>query len=176
MKKQWEVFINLMVEDGDEIKAYRTAYPRTTSDAGARVSAARLLKNATIKNEIATRKRAIVAKADDLAAHDLKEERKRLYLTISDKREILYHIAKGKKMKVTDKDGNTVYRYPDDRDRIRAIELDNEISGDGFRPPEPQPGGTTINGPVYNTVVRKTVFRTRTTTSQPQTFTNQENE
>lgn len=174
MKRQWEVFIDYMARENDEVKAYRQAYPKTTSDEAARVSAARLLKNATIKNEIATRRSGIVAIADHAAAEEIKTERKRAALSLADKREILFHIAKGKKMKFTEKDGTTSWRYPEDRDRIRAIELDNEITGEGYRPPEP--GSTTINGPVYNTVVRKTVFKTRVTSAAAQTFQNPSNE
>lgn len=169
MKRQHEVFALAYAKNPDPAQAYKEAYPKTTSDDGARVSGLRLLKRAEIQELIATNKKEIATIANTLVAQELKKERKRQFLTMADRREILYNIAHGKKFKTFDKNGKAIFRYPDDADRIKAIEVDMEITGEGFRPPEPQPGNT-FNGPVYNTVVRKTVFKTRETTAKKQTF------
>lgn len=176
MKEQWTKFIAEYVRTSDDIHAYRTAYPRTQSNEAARVSASRLLKNPTIKNEIATLRTALVAKADEQALNEIAAERKFIFLSIAEKRELLCKIARGRvKVFYQDRDGNKRWKTPDPAERIKAIELDNEITGEGWRPPEPG-GGTTINGPVFNTVVRKTIFKTRETTGKGQTFQIQGNE
>jgi hypothetical protein len=87
-------------------------------------------------------------------------------LSIAKKLDILYQIATGKaKVPIMDK-GKKVWKWPTMEDRIKAIQLENEMTGEGYNPP---PVG---NQPqhVSNQLQRVIVFKTNRTTAAPQTF------
>jgi hypothetical protein len=176
MKAQWTVFAIEIAKGLSNRQAYKIAYPSIKDDKTADAAAARLVKRPEIQNEIVRVKNDIVKAAEQSAIEDIKEQTKFKVLSFNKKREILYNIATGKKTPAIERDGSKSWRYPTDQDKIRAIELDMEMTGEGWRPPEPPQGGTTVNGPVFNTVVRKTVFKTRVTVAQPQNFQNPANE
>jgi hypothetical protein len=174
MKAQWTIFALEVARGTSALQAYKKAYPKIKDDNGAGAAATRLMKRPEIKNEIVRVKNEIVKAAEQSAIEEIKTEKKNQFLTMAKRRDILYQIATGKKVPAFEK-GKKVWRTPSDADKLKAIEIDMEITGEGWRPPE-QPNSTTINGPVYNTVIRKTVFKVRNTTGKPQTFQNPENE
>lgn len=172
MKLQWQQFAEAYARKPDKIKAYREAYPSVKTDESARVNATKLLKEPTIQAVIATKRSELTTIADAIVVNELKEDRKRVFLSVADKREILYNIAQGKeKIPVLDKNGNRIgWKRPDFTERVKAIELDNEMTGD-FVPRAPLIQNNVQNNTNSGntTISRTVVFKTRKTTTN-QTF------
>lgn len=179
-KKQHQAFAEEIAKGTKTADAYLIAYPNCKNRDSAGSAGRRLLKQEEIKNEIVRLRSEIVQAREQAIKDEVQKAARGRFLTYDLKRQILHDIAQGKKTKVGTKNGKPVYKIPTPQDQIKAIELDNEMTGDGFRPPEPPTpegqGGNTFNGPVYNTVIRKTVFKTRETTARGQTFQIQPNE
>lgn len=170
LKTQHLVFAKEVAKGSATPDAYLAAYPNCKSRDAAGAAGRRLKKLPEIVEAIQEAKTELVT-LHEQSVRDAVQKAGGTALTWAMKRRILHDIANGKKTKIGTKGGKPVYKVPTAQDQIRAIELDNEMTGEGFRPPEPPPGsGTTINGPVYNTVIRKTVFKTRETTARGQTF------
>jgi hypothetical protein len=139
IKKQYQVFIDEMIKHGDNIRAYKTAYPKS-KDEVARVNSYRLLQNATIANAIQEKADEIRTIATQEAIKELKDEIKAEVLTAMQKREILFKIANGQvevetKKPVWNSDAKkfqfvTVTEMPDFIARMKAIDLDNKMAGD----------------------------------------------
>lgn len=172
MKRQHETFALQIATHGDRLKAHREAYPNEMTDEVRSSAASRLMTRKDIQEAIVNLKKRLVEKAETEAVEEIKAEKKYYFLTMSHRRHILAQIAAGRKFPVYDKNGKKTWRTPTDADRIKAIELDMEITGEGWRPPQPETPGEGKAAPVYNTVIRKTVFKTNVTTSKPQTFQN----
>jgi hypothetical protein len=178
LKKEWRIFADEVAKGAKTAAAYKVAYPNVKSSDAAGSSGRRLLKMPEVKNEI-ERVRADLATQQEQLTKEAIQQAAGKILTWAMKRQILHDIANGKKTKIGIKSGKPVYKVPTAQDQIKAIELDNAMTGEGWRPPEPpppEPGGPTFNGPVYNTVIRKTVFKTRETTARGQTFQIESNE
>jgi hypothetical protein len=139
IKKQHQVFIDEMIKHGDQVKAYRAAYPKA-SEESARVNCYKLLQNTTIADAIKTASDQIRNQAQQEAVQELKEELKGDILTRQKKLEILNKIANGEleipvKKPVWDKSQNKyvfvpMMEVPDHAARIKAIEVDNKMTGD----------------------------------------------
>jgi hypothetical protein len=169
-KKQYQVFAEEKAKGATTAEAYKIAYPKVNSNDAAGSGGRRLLRLPEVRNEIERVKTELATLREQSIKEDIQKTAGR-FLSYNMKRQILHDIATGKKTKIGTKSKKPVYTVPTAQDQIRAIELDNEMTGDSFRPPVPEPGNsTTINGPVYNTVIRKTVFKTRETTARGQTF------
>lgn len=140
IKRQYQVFIDEMVKHGDQVQAYKTAYPNCRNEATARVNSYRLLQNATIQKAISEEAEKLRSIATQQAITELKEEIKGNVLSALEKRLLLRQIACGEieipvKKPVWDKlQGKFVFvpivEVPDYGARIRAIEVDNKMSGD----------------------------------------------
>ncbi len=134
LKKEWRVFVTEMNKTGDKTESYLKAFPKCKSRESARVSATKLLQNATV-NSLLKALPAIQKAAREKAVEELKDEIKFDALSVSEKREVLKKIALGE-LPIEDhfikKDG-TVSKYnrkPNAIERIRAIEIDNRMAGD----------------------------------------------
>lgn len=174
LKAQYKIFAAEIAKGLKTSDAYKIAYPKCKSNDGAGSAGRRLLKMPEIKLEIERQKTELVALHEQTVREQVQKAGGRA-LTWAMKRAILHDIANGKKIKIGTKAGKPIYKVPTATDQIKAIELDNEMTGEGFRPPEPQPsegkgGDVNFNGPVYNQIVRKTVFKTRVTTARAQNF------
>lgn len=93
-------------------------------------------------------------------------------LSIAQKLDILYQIATGKaKVPVMEK-GKKTWKWPTMEDRIKAIQLENEMTGEGYNPPPLVQINQQNNQPAHvsNSVQRVIVFKTNRTTAAPQTF------
>ena len=144
--------------------AYQAAYPNGDKSGAA---ASRLMKHPAVQQEIAKLRQDVVKRASDEAFAEHKAEIKLQLLTVDLKRNLLYKMAMGETEIVEiDAKGNKRVRYPDETARLNAVKLDNEMTGEGWRPPEPDGGGNTF---VQNNVTRVTVFKTHKTTVK-QTF------
>lgn len=174
MKAQHKIFAAEIAKGLKTSDAYKIAYPNAKSNDGAGSAGRRLLKQDDVKNEIARVKSELVTLHEQSVKEQIQKAGGRA-LTWAMKRALLHDIANGKKIKIGTKAGKPVYKVPTATEQIRAIELDNEMTGEGWRPPEPPAkdegsSGNTFNGPVYNQIIRKTVFKTRETTARGQTF------
>lgn len=171
LKSQYQIFAKEVAQGAKTPDAYLVAYPKCKNRETAGSAGRRLLRLPEIQQAIETAKNELVALHEQTVREAVQKAGGRA-LTYTTKRAILYDIANGKKIKIGTKSGKPVYKIPTAQDQIKAIELDNAMTGEGWRPPvpDPAPGGTTINGPVYNTVIRKTIFKTRETTGRGQTF------
>jgi hypothetical protein len=140
LKKEYQVFIREMIKHGDERKAYKKAYPNTTKEDAIRKGCHRLSQNVTVQAAIRTEAEKIQAIATQEAITELKEEIKAEVLTAAQKREILFKIANGlleipTKKPVWDHMAKKyvfvpMLEIPDHAARMKAIELDNKMSGD----------------------------------------------
>lgn len=139
MKKQHQIFVDEMVKHGDQIKAYMTAYPKAKEET-ARVESYRLLQIPTVSEAIKEHSEKIKAIATQKAAEELKEVIVGNTLTAHRKREILHGIAEGTlaikvKKRFWDKVQEKyvikeVSQFPDHTTRMKAIDLDNKMTGD----------------------------------------------
>lgn len=178
LKKEWLIFAEERGKGTSTAEAYRIAYPKVKSNDAAGSGGRRLQNHPEVKKEIERVKNELVTAREQSVKEDLQKSAGR-FLSWNMKRQILHDIANGKKTKIGIKSGKPVYKVPTAQDQIKAIELDNAMTGEGWRPPEPpppEPGGPTFNGPVYNTVIRKTVFKTRETTARGQVYQIESNE
>lgn len=171
MKAQHSAVAGRIAAGIDPIQAYKEFYPKVVTDEAARVAVSRLMSRDDFKTELVTRQKEIVTAANTLAANDLKNDGRQFsILHMALKRDILHKIATGKmKTKTWDSKNKEYYfSYPSDDDKIKAMKLDAELTGEAWRPPEPEnPGGAPINQ--TNTYIKRvTVFNTRITTSKAQ--------
>lgn len=142
LKKQYQLFINEMIKHGDQVLAYRTAYPKA-SDETARVESYRLLQNPTIHLQLQAASDKIRENILQSTTEALKQVEVTNILTSTKKREILRQIAEGGEIQtVVRKDvwdaqlGRFVHvetpitRRATILERMRAIMIDNLMSGD----------------------------------------------
>jgi hypothetical protein len=117
LKKEYKIFINEMIKHGDENKAVLKAYPHLKGDVKKiRTYCGRLLKNVEVAESINKKATKIAEMATNKAVEELKEQIKVEVLTAARKRELLHSIAEN-----TDNDIMA---------RIKAIEVDNKMTGD----------------------------------------------
>jgi hypothetical protein len=168
MKQQYLIFAIEKAKGANNTEAYLKAFPKATVDS-AGAAGSRLAKRDDIKNEIVRLNQTLVS-AEQQAVNEVIEEKKLMFLSFADKRNILSAIANGKRRRKTwdAKTEKYIYTYPSDDDIIKAIKLDAELTGEGFRPPEDQNPGNG-GGNTYNTYIRKTVFKTNVTTNKQET-------
>lgn len=139
LKRQYQIFIDEMVQHGDQVRAYKAAYPKV-SDETARVQSYRLVQNSTIASAIREQVATIKGEAQKQAISELKEELKGKVLSRQQKRELLCQIALGeieipvKKPVWNPKEEKfvfvTVQEQPDFKERMKAAEIDNKMEGD----------------------------------------------
>lgn len=139
IKRQYQVFIDEMIKHGDQVKAYKVAYPKA-SDEAARVNSYKLLQNATIQSAVKKGADKIRSLAENKAVEELKDEIKANVLSALQKRELLLKIATGAieiptKRPAWDSEQRKyvmvpVIDVPDFGERMKAIDLDNKMAGD----------------------------------------------
>lgn len=134
-----ETFVREMIKGTEQAEAYRIAYPNS-SPAAARTSSYTLLQNPTISAAIKEGAAKIHAIATQEIVQEAKEELRATLLTTVRKREILALIAEGnilieKKIPMFNPLAGgieviTISEAPDARERMKAIEIDNKMTGD----------------------------------------------
>jgi hypothetical protein len=125
LSAQQQRFCAVYATDGNAAAAYRAAYP-SSSEAAANTSASRLLKNADIQAEVSRIRNAATGVVGTAV------------LSIAEKRNFLARLVRARvaelgsdsdlwqSIKTTD--AGAEYRLPD---KLRAIETDNDLAGDG---------------------------------------------
>lgn len=126
-KAECDVFVKEFLSHGDHIQAYRKAFPTRKNF---KDCAPRVLRNPLIQKRI----REISQQADEIFAQDLANEKKLLFLTYAEKRDLLRRIALGeekvkKNMQVNGK-WELMDMPADMDDRLRAIDIENRMTGD----------------------------------------------
>lgn len=140
LKKEYQVFVDEMIKHGDEHRAYQKAYPKTKNKHAIRKGCLRLSQNVSVSAAIKTEVDKIKATATQQAIAELKNEIKGNILTRQQKQEILYKIAMGElaipvKKPVWDHKQKkyvtiSMMEVPDHAAMIKAIEIENKMSGD----------------------------------------------
>lgn len=130
--RRHSTFITEMIDHGDEVKAYQTAYPKCTNPDTARVNSSRLLRNATIASKIEEgmkQKEAIIREAKK---KELEAAAKDKILSVTEVDAIVCDIMRGnllqEKKKVVYNPRNqrfetvTIHEPPDATQRIAAAD------------------------------------------------------
>lgn len=140
LKREYQVFVDEMIQHGDQVRAYKKAYPKTKNEAAIRQGCHRLSQNVTIQSTIKAEADKIKAAATEQAITELKEELKGKILTRQQKQEILYKIATGEHLNEKKKpvfnpiskkfETIIVIEKSDDVAMMKAIEIDSKMTGD----------------------------------------------
>lgn len=140
LKPEHRVFIREMATGSHTVTAYQKAFPRCQSDKAAKQNAYRLMKNADITDAIQQERQRLNALAQQAAVAKIAETTFTDVLTLTEKRNLLKQIALGDieidtKRPMWDPIGRKfvavpVKAIPNFSDRMRAIEMDNRMSGD----------------------------------------------
>lgn len=122
-------FADEYIKHGDATKAYRAAYPKVKEET-ARVNSYKALQNTTVQDYIKERSDKIT----EIANQKLAETQFKDLLTTAEKRFILRQIARGELLEeynqVLKGELKKVKRLPNLIERIKAIELENRMTGD----------------------------------------------
>jgi hypothetical protein len=114
MKQKWEDFVNAVTKGTAPVDAFRQAFRKPKiSESAARSGVYRLMKKPEIIEAIESKKRALITQAEAAVIEEIKKEIKTEVLSFNKKREILYSIATGKRVKAADKNGKTFLQIPE---------------------------------------------------------------
>lgn len=131
-------FILELAKTGNRIKAYRTAYPKCKDDKAASTNAGRLMKNVEIVKAVKQKTAEFQSLALNKAQEAVSEQVVDNVLSFNQKRQILAAIASGApryvKKLISEENGVKVYQdiflVPTFNDIVKAVELDNRMTGD----------------------------------------------
>ena len=126
-------FADEYIKHGDATKAYQLAYPKTSEET-ARPQSYRILQNVTVQAYIKKITDKINEKAENMLVDELSERQYTNLLTTFEKRHILSQIARGEleisQTKVSMGIAIDIILKPDYIARIKALELENRMTGD----------------------------------------------
>lgn len=133
LKRQHQIFVDQMIAHGDPTKAYMVAYPKSSENT-ARTNSYKLLQKTAINAAIKEHTDKITAAVTEEVTAVAKKLSVDKLLTSHEKRAILAKIAKGR-LKIQDEimvEGKKVkyMRRPNLYERLRAIAIDNLMTGD----------------------------------------------
>lgn len=145
MNRRQKLFVEEMIRTGDKNLAYHKAYPKAGTDS-CRINSSALLRNPSIAQAVKDGSSQIESLATQEATESLKLEIMGNVLSRNMKREELYKIAKIgevedviRRYEEDPQTGRMVYKeIPIKRratvlERLKAIELDNKMTGDQLR-------------------------------------------
>lgn len=128
-----KIFADNYIKTGDSTKAYQLAYPKAQKES-ARVKSSKLLQNDTVLTYLNEMKHKINSVAEIKLINELSNKETVVLLTATKKREILANIANGEliaeKTLVVNGQLEKVFSKPNHSDIMKAIELDNKITGE----------------------------------------------
>ena len=126
-------FADEYLKSGDQVAAYQKVYNQKNKEA-ARVNSYKLLQSTTVQAYINAKADKIAKLTEQKLTEELSNREVINCLSAIEKREILAKIARGE-LEITDisntKDGPIeVSRKPNVMERLKAIELENKMTGD----------------------------------------------
>lgn len=152
MNSAQKIFVDEMIKHGNEEKAVLKAYPHLKGDKKRiRTYCGRLMKNVEVSTIIQQKAKEIEELATNKAVDELKGKIVANTLEAIEKRNLLAQIARGD-MRITETYVNSkgqvkkYDRHPDAYEKMKAIEMDNKMSGDNA------PSKVDLTQPVINFV------------------------
>jgi hypothetical protein len=140
LKREHQIFVTEMIKHGDEVRAYKAAYPKAKNAHAIRKGCLRMSQNVSVQFSIKETAERIRLQAEHQATEALKDKIVGDTLTRQKKLEIVHQIATGAleipvKKPVWDKAQNKyvlvpMVELPDHAARLKAIEVDNKMNGD----------------------------------------------
>lgn len=134
MNEKHRRFADLYIQSLDAIKSYQTVYPKAKHES-AKVKSSLLLRNVNIAKYVKEATNRISEVANKKATDSISEEEANRLLNANKKRLILADIANGnfllEEIYIT-KRGEEIrtFRKPDIFERLKAVEIDNKMTGD----------------------------------------------
>ena len=130
MNLKQQTFITCYLQTGNKLQAYKTAYHSKSNNDNALESAAnRLLRRPDVGEAI----RLTLQTVREQAETELKDQLRVELLSVNEKRAMLASIARGEPVPQSVPVGNDIWRtgamLPTINQRLKAIDIDNKISG-----------------------------------------------